>query len=142
LLHRRQGAETPAELYGHVEIVGNPRDMLEIDRSSGARPVQIDDMKRTRSGGNPAPGRLERIVVIHGLGVELPAREPNGPALQDVDRRQKDHAAAAAERGCTGARSPQKATKLRSIRSPCAPDFSGWNCTPKTLSRSTIVANR
>ena len=31
--------------------------------------------------------------------------------------------------------------KLRRICSPASPDFSGWNCTPKTLSRSTTDAN-
>ena len=31
--------------------------------------------------------------------------------------------------------------KLRMIRSPASLDFSGWNCTPNTLPRSTTAAN-
>ena len=31
--------------------------------------------------------------------------------------------------------------KLRIICSPASLDFSGWNCTPKMLSRSTTDAN-
>ncbi len=31
--------------------------------------------------------------------------------------------------------------KLRRICRPASPDFSGWNCTPKMLSRSTTAAN-
>ena len=34
------------------------------------------------------------------------------------------------------------AAKLRSIRSPAALDFSGWNCVPSTLPRPTIAAKR
>ena len=34
-----------------------------------------------------------------------------------------------------------QARKLRRIFSPVSPDFSGWNCTPITLPRSTAAAN-
>ena len=36
-----------------------------------------------------------------------------------------------------GQHQAQTSRKLRRIVSPASPDFSGWNCTPKTLSRST-----
>ena len=35
---------------------------------------------------------------------------------------------------------PDDSRKLRRICRPVAPDFSGWNCTPKTLPRSTAAA--
>ena len=35
----------------------------------------------------------------------------------------------------------ENSRKLRRILRPVAPDFSGWNCTPITLSRSTAAAN-
>jgi hypothetical protein len=30
-------------------------------------------------------------------------------------------------------------TKFRTILNPTGPDFSGWNCTPKTLSASSAA---
>ncbi len=36
---------------------------------------------------------------------------------------------------------PSQERKLLRIFSPVAPDFSGWNCTPITLARSTADAN-
>ena len=40
-----------------------------------------------------------------------------------------------------GQHQAQTSRKLRRIVRPASPDFSGWNCTPKMLSRSTTDEN-
>src|SRR5262249_24744478 len=80
----------------------------------------------------PPPGGVERVRVVLGAGVELAAGESHGLAVEDVDRRQEDHAATRAH----------SAAKLSSMLRPALEDFSGWNWTPNTEPRATIVANR
>src|SRR5207248_5619212 len=99
--------------------------------------VEVDDVQSPGTLRDPALGRVERIGVVDRLLLEGTPRKAHRLALEDVDRGQEDHAAA----GCAAA-SLQTATKLASIRRPCAEDFSGWNWTPKTMACSTIVAYR
>ena len=133
--------QAAADLYGHVEFTGDPLDVLEVRRRAGARAVEIDNVEIASPVLDPAPRGIERVGVVHGPGVEVALREPDGLAVEDVDRRQQDHARAASARVvllCAA----HSALKLASIRRPSAEDFSGWNCTPNTDPRATIVANR
>ena len=84
-------------------------------------------MQKARAGLRPRAGGLERVVVVDGLLGEVALPQPHGLAAADVDGGQEDHAA--------------RRTKFRSSASPSGPDFSGWNCTPKTLPRPTTLAN-
>ena len=67
---------------------------------------------------DPTQRSLQRICVVHGLGVELAAGQTHRLALQDVDRRQQDHARAAAGRGCAEDARRLMATKFSSMRRP------------------------
>ena len=108
----------------------DPAQVVERGGLARARAVEVDDVEVARARLDPRAGRLERVVVVDGLGVEVPVREPHGLPAADVDRRVEDHAA-------TG-----RATKLRRSASPSSEDFSGWNWTPITVPRSTIDAKR
>ena len=74
----------------------------------------------TQGRGRAGLSRVDGRVLVAALD------EAHGPALEDVDRRIEDHAAA---RAATRA---ADAAKLRSSASPWAEDFSGWNWTPKS----------
>ncbi len=99
--------------------------MLKVDGLAAAGAVEIDDVECARASGDPPPGSLERIGVINGLRVEVALRQPHGLAVEDVDRRQEDHAPAEAVVAACAACPPHMRTKLPSIRRPCAEDFSG-----------------
>src|SRR3712207_8535844 len=75
---------------------------------------------------------IERVLRVDGLLVEVAPAQPDGPPAADVDRRQEDHAAAG-----TAAR-----TKFPSSASPCGPDFSGWNCTPRSEEHTSELQSR
>src|SRR3954453_5604387 len=85
-------------------------------------------MQEARPGVHPGARGLERRVLVDGLLVEIALDQPDGLAIRDVDRRVEDHAASLVK-------------FARSAR-PSDEYFSGWNCTPKTLSRPTTVAKR
>src|SRR5207247_7060137 len=90
--------------------------------------VEIDHVQEARPGVHPGTRGLERRVLVDGLLVEVALDQPDGLAVRDVDRRVEDHAASL--------------VKFSGSASPSAEDFSGRNCTPKTLSRPTTVAKR
>ncbi len=109
--------------------------MVEVHRGARARAVEVDDVQLARAGLHPPARGVERIGVVHRALVELALGEAHGLALEDVDGRQQDHAR-------TPAAPAHTATKLSSMRSPFREDFSGWNWTPNTDPRPTIVAKR
>jgi hypothetical protein len=81
--------------------------------------------------GDERARRLERVVRVDGLLVEVALAQANRLPPTDVDCGQQDHAAT----------TTQARTKLPSSASPCGPDFSGWNCTPYTSARATALTN-
>ena len=117
-----------------MQLGGDPPQVLEVLRLAVARAVQVDHVQRLGPGLHEAAGRLQRVVRVHGLAVEVALLEAHRPPVADVDRGQEDHAA----RLSAPAQIP---AKLRSTRSPFAPDFSGWNCTPYSGARSMAVVN-
>src|SRR4051794_15036467 len=127
--HRVDRAQPAAVLDRHAGALDDPAQVLDRARLALLGAVEVDDVQVARARVDPAPRGLERVVVV-GRGVlEAALDEPHRAAAVDVDRRVKDHAA-----------TPTRA-KLRSSRSPSREDFSGWNCTPMTLPRSTIETN-
>ena len=133
---RLGGAQPAADLHRHVDSRRDPLDVLEVRRRAGARAVEVDDVQRPRAVVDPAswPRRADRRRR-RSAGVEVAAREPHRLAVEDVDRRQQDHARAAAGRGAAAPPQPRTgATKFASSASPSPEDFSGWNWTPNTLS--------
>ena len=61
-------------------------------KRSAADAAWVDDMQRASAGVDPAPCRFERVrVVVCALG-EVALKQPDGLAVDDVDRRQQDHA--------------------------------------------------
>src|SRR5205085_11552326 len=90
-----------------------------------ARAVEAADGQEARARLDPGACGLERVVVVDRPVVEAALDEPHRLAVEDVDGGIEDHG-----------------TKLRRSASPSREDFSGWNWTPATLSRSTIEAKR
>jgi hypothetical protein len=70
--------------------------VLQIRRRPTPRPVEIDDVQLARAGGHPAARRQDWIGVVDRLGVEITPQQADRLAVQDVDRRQQDHARARA----------------------------------------------
>jgi len=130
--HRVHGAQPAAVLHGHAGTGDDPPQMLERPRLARLGAVEVDDVEDARARVHPAPGGLERVVVVDGAVLEAALDEAHRLPLEDVDGRVEDHAATRA----------QTAVKLRSSASPSREDFSGWNCTPDTVPRSTIEAKR
>ena len=125
LAHRRQVAQPAAVLDRHAGLLGDPAQVLDRARLAGAGAVEVDDVEEARAGVDPRLGRLDRVVVVDGLVLEATLDEADGLAVEDVDGGIEDHG-----------------TKFASRWRPSRLDFSGWNWTPATLSRSTIEAKR
>ena len=107
---------------------------VEVARLASLRPVEVDHVQELGAFAGPAGCGVDRVRVIDGLlGIVAP-QQPDGLAAADIDRRIEDHAAVGVL--------TQIPAKLASSRSPAVLDFSGWNWTPKTLSRSTAQAKR
>ena len=123
-------AQAAPVLDRHPGLGRDPAQVAERGRDALAGAVEIHHVEEARAGLHPGQGGRERIVVIHGLVLVAPAREPHRPAAADVDGRIEDHAG-----------TPTR-TKLRSSASPSREDFSGWNCAPMTFPRSAIETKR
>src|SRR5207248_9621759 len=106
-----------------------------VHRPALAGTVQVHHVQEARPGLHERTGSVQRVVHVDRLLGEVAALEANRLAAADVDRREEDHAARLSPP------TPQIAAKLPSSCKPCGPDFSGWNCTPYTGSRSTAVTN-
>src|SRR4051812_42358530 len=131
LAHRVDGAQPAAVLDRDAGGGDDGPQVLERAWLARLGAVEVDDVKEARALLDPGAGGLDGLVGV-GRGVlEAALDEPDGVAVQDVDRRVEDHATT---------RSPKRA-KLRSSERPSREDFSGWNCAPITLPRSTIEAN-
>ena len=115
--HGLDGAQPAAELHRHAELAGDLLEVMEVLRRAGARAVEVDDVQVARARRDPVARRLERIVAVDGLGVEVALHEADRLATGDVDRGIEDHEAA-----CTVAQIP---TKLRRSARPSVEDFSG-----------------
>ena len=73
-----------------------PRDPAQVPerrRHARARAVEVDHVQEARARRHPRPRGRERVVVVDGLVLEAPVREPHGPAAADVDGRVEDQAA-------------------------------------------------
>src|SRR4051812_36973464 len=113
----RQLAQPTAVLHRDRQLVGDPLEMLEVHRAALTRAVEVDDVEEASALVDPRARRFQRIVLVDGLGVEVPPHEAHRLAVGDVDRRIEDHAA-------TGT---QSRVNSRNNRSPAWDDFSGWN---------------
>ena len=127
-------AQAAADLDRALDRGGDPPHRVEVPRLPRLRPVEVDHVEELGPFAGPARRRVDRVGVVGGLALVVALQQPHRLAAADVDRRVEDHAARTAWR-----RSP---AKLESSRSPAALDFSGWNWTPKTLSRSAAQAKR
>ncbi len=93
---------------------------------------------RSTTWRNSAPSPAQRLAastrvgVVGGLALVVALQQPHGLAAADVDGGIEDHAGTA----------EQTPAKLASRRRPAPLDFSGWNWTPKTLSRCAAQAKR
>ena len=97
-------------------------------------------MQRAGPGGHPAARRVQRVGVVLGALVELALGQPDGLALEDVDRREEDHR----RRAARATRRPGHGTAPRSC--PAAPArrarTSRGETGPRARCRApTIVAN-
>ena len=90
-----------------------------FDRLALARAVEVHDVQEARARLHERAGRLERVVGVDGLLVEVALAQPHRLAVADVHRREQDHRGAAS-------------TKFFSSRSPSGPDFSGCDWSPYT----------
>ena len=114
-----------------VEAFAHEHDLtvVHVDRLPGPRAVEVHDVQRLGPLRHPVVGGEHRVVGVHGRLLEAALDEAHRPALEDVDGGVEDHARTR----------EQTAAKLRSSASPWAEDFSGWNWTPKSGSRSTAL---
>ena len=85
-----------------------------------------------------AAGQLARIAGVAQL---LKLHALDDLTVAHVEARDDAFGQHACPAGAFGEGGPQTWRKLRRICSPASPDFSGWNCTPKMLSRSTTEEN-
>ena len=127
LADRGERAQAAAVLDRHARLARDPAQVVDRLRRAGARAVEVDDVQEARARLDPRLRGGQRVVVVDGLVLEAALDEAHRLAVEDVDGRVEDHAAA---------------TKFASSASPSREDFSGWNWTPATLSRSTIEAKR
>src|SRR5690606_31107639 len=119
-------AHATADLNGcAARNVDDPADVLRIVADT-ERSIEIDDVERWKTAFDPVACDGGRIRQTHAFVVRLTADELHHASRTEIDRGMHDH-----RRTC--------ARKLRSTRSPGSPLFSGWNCTPQTLSRRTAA---
>src|SRR5947207_957504 len=96
--------------------------------------------------GAPADPATCRVGpdATSGVTPDVPATRSQKPAANAATGRVGPDAADATS-GLTPDVTPDvpatRAQKLRSMDRPASADFSGWNCSPKTASRSTTLAN-
>ena len=98
-------------------------------RRAGARAVEVDDVQEARAGVDPRARGLQRRVARRrssrrsrpARGARPARRRCRSPGRGSLRRRHRTRA--------------QIRVKFASSARPAAEDFSGWNCTPKTLPR-------
>ena len=115
----------------------DPPHRIQVPGRAGPGAVEVDDVEELGPFARPADGGVDGVGVVGGLALVVALQQAHG----------------AGRRGCLspgrGSRpSPQAGTaaqipaKLESSRRPAALDFSGWNWTPKTLSRCAAQQKR
>src|SRR4051794_5916779 len=128
---RGQGAQAAAVLDRHGQLVGDPLEVVQRLGRAALRAVEVDDVQKAGALVDPRPGGGQRVVLVDGLRVEVPADQPHGLALGDVDGGVEDHAGTPA----------QSSVKFRRSARPAWDDFSGWNWQPNTLPRAATDTN-
>ena len=93
--------------------------VVEVGGLALARAVEVHHVQEARAGLHERARRLERVVRVDGLVVEVALAQAHRLAVADVDRR------AGGSCGAAGAASPQIAAKFPSSRSPCGPGLLG-----------------
>jgi hypothetical protein len=96
-------------------------------------------MQELRAFARPAHRRVNRIGVVGRLALVVTLQQPDRATPANVYGRVEDHAGRQPVAAGVLAQTP---AKFESSRRPAALDFSGWNWTPKTLSRSAAQAKR
>ncbi len=122
-----------------------PPAVSGIESSRAARRIVVDEGGTAVSRGGDVEqhdlvGALPIVARGEGDRIARVAQRCEAHALDDA-RAVRVEARNDPARQAHGARPPSAARKLASTAAPTAPDFSGWNWTPKTLSRSTTAAN-
>ena len=106
----------------------------EVGGTAVFRAVEVDDVQSLSAHINPSERRVRGVVGIDGLLGVIALIEPNTPAAAQVYGGYYLHAP------------PVRFAftilmKLRYIRKPTAPLFSGWNCTAAALFHATALQN-
>src|SRR5205807_5232970 len=129
-----------------LDTGADPLQLGEVGGTAAARPIEVDHVQHAGATIGETASGLQRIGVVDSLLIEVPARQADRLTVEDVDCGKEDHsraeAVSAAEAAPSAFPCAHRRAKLASISKPSDDDFSGWNWTPKTLSRCTIVANR
>ena len=125
MLCRFQRPDAAAQLDFHIERPGNLADRRQIDRVTGPRAIQVNNMQPLRACFDPAPRRIERIFGKHRLAVKAAFFQTDTFATTDIYRRKYYHI--------------DISLKFAKIFRPTALDFSGWNWTAWTRPRPTAA---
>ena len=139
-------SSTAAGLHAQL-AVHEPAHDVERARLSVTRSVEVDDMDQ-RSGRDFEAFHDFVDRAVDGHRAEIAAREAHDAAAENVERgedeveRRPSSAVARGRATLHGIRRHRIfSTKLRSTFKPAVEDFSGWNCTPKTLPLCTAAVN-
>ena len=128
------GADAPTRLHPGPHVRADRLDHREVRIPAVACRVEVDHVDPACAGRvEPARDR-DRVVVVDGLVLVVAPGEAHDLSGTKVDRGIEVHQPSA---GLATA-----STKLRSMRIPTSPDFSGWNCVAQSAPISTAAANR
>src|SRR5690606_357265 len=83
-LNRVCVAQSTAGLHGHVDLAGDPLDVVAVRRAPGTGAVQVHDVQPLGPGLDPALRSGDRIGVVDRLLRVVAAHEPHGLAAADV----------------------------------------------------------
>ena len=126
LADRRQAAQPAAVLDRHAGLARDPAQVLDRARLAGAGAVEVDDVEEARARLDPRLGR----------------RRAGRRGRRSGPRSGPRRGARPCRRGCRWRDRGSRRRSSRAARGRRGEDFSGWNWTPATFSRSTIEAKR
>src|SRR5947207_4558685 len=127
----RQRAERPA---------GRPFDDVEQRPAALGRGRDVEEDELVRALVGVALRELRRITLVDEIDEPCAFHDP---PVRDIEARDDPPAKHQAGTARLAASRPERtsSTRLASRRRPSAPLRSGWNCTPRTLSRAIALTN-